>query len=86
MALPPAKAPGEGSAKAELRRHFRRLRRQSLPAAAAGLLAVARRELPPRLSPKGRTPPGRRPTARHSASGPGQSGRLRCSRPRCRRL
>lgn len=59
MALPPAKAPGEGSAKAELRRHFRRLRRQSLPAAAAGLLAVARRELPPRLSPKGRTPPGR---------------------------
>jgi 5-formyltetrahydrofolate cyclo-ligase len=40
--------------KAALRRHYRRLRRESLPAAAAGLLAVARRELPPRL------PPGRR--------------------------
>jgi 5-formyltetrahydrofolate cyclo-ligase len=39
--------------KAALRRQYRRLRRESLPAAAAGLLAVARRELPPRL-PLGR--------------------------------
>jgi 5-formyltetrahydrofolate cyclo-ligase len=47
----PADSPPSPASKEELRRHFRRLRRQQLPAAAAGLLAVARRELPPRLLP-----------------------------------
>jgi 5-formyltetrahydrofolate cyclo-ligase len=47
------------SSKDGLRPHFRRLRRQNLPAAAAGILAVARRELPPRLSPEGSSAGGR---------------------------
>jgi 5-formyltetrahydrofolate cyclo-ligase len=50
----PAGPPPGGASKAELRRHYRRLRRDSLPAAAAGILAVARRELPPLLEPGGR--------------------------------
>ncbi|AFY30354.1 5-formyltetrahydrofolate cyclo-ligase [Cyanobium gracile] len=43
----------EGSEKSQLRRRFRRTRRLSLPEATAGIVAVARRELP------GRVPPGR---------------------------
>ncbi len=39
----------EGIGKSQLRRHYRRQRRQSLPGAAAGIAAVAQRELPDHL-------------------------------------
>ncbi|MCP9932394.1 5-formyltetrahydrofolate cyclo-ligase [Cyanobium sp. Candia 9D4] len=41
----------EGSEKSQLRRRFRRTRRLSLPEAAAGIVAVASRELPGRVRP-----------------------------------
>jgi 5-formyltetrahydrofolate cyclo-ligase len=45
--------------KDDLRRHFRRRRRQHLPAAAEGLLAVARRDLCAFLEPQASLPPQR---------------------------
>lgn len=52
-------SPAAPHPKDDLRRHFRRRRRQHLQAAAAGLLAVARRELPPFLQSLPPTPPQR---------------------------
>ncbi len=48
-----AEPAGRKAEKADLRRQWRRVRRDSLPAAAAGLEAAALREIPPRL-PAGR--------------------------------
>jgi 5-formyltetrahydrofolate cyclo-ligase len=39
----------DGTEKAQLRRHYRQKRRQSLPGAAAGIVAAAQRELPDHL-------------------------------------